>query len=356
MAEAPDQRTEWLAAVAAFGLPGAGRIGPRPGSIGDVMADSSQHRLTGVLAAAAASEAIELSPDEFSQLALAHEGAMREALLLEEVLLEAIGVLTSAGIDSRVLKGAALAHMVHADPAERCFGDNDVWVGSADVDAAVTALMDAGARRPVPPLSPSYDRRFAKSVTLQWTGSTEFDLHRTLAAGPYGFLIDLAELARDPAEVILAGRAVRTLPADLHLLHGAIHVALGDVDARFGNVRDLALLAARPSVDHEAVVETANRWGCAAPLAVGLRTTAALGHHRTDLEHWADAYVISDIDRRRLAVYAERDGRFRRQARASWSVLGWRDRLAFTRALLMPNAANRAARRARTAVSPSPSG
>ena len=96
-------------------------------------------------------------------------------------------------------------------------------------------------------------------------------LHRTLAAGPYGHLIHLDELSRDPVDVILAGRAVRTLPADLHLVHGAIHVALGDVDPRLGNVRDLALLAAWPSVDTDEVVETATRWECAAPMALGLR-------------------------------------------------------------------------------------
>lgn len=72
--------------------------------------------------------------------------------------------------------------------------------------------------------------------------------HRTrpashAGAGPYGLLINLGDLFRDPAEILLAGRSVRTLSADLHLLHRAIHVALGDVDARLGNVRDLGLLS-----------------------------------------------------------------------------------------------------------------
>lgn len=349
MSELADSGDGWLAKIAAFDLPGARGAGAMPGSINDVLRGASEQRLTGVLAAAVDADALDLTLDDRAELARAHEGSMREALLLEEVLLEAIGVLGEVGVDYRVLKGTALAHMVHADPADRCFGDNDVLVRSADVDGAVNALVAAGAVRGVPPLSTSFDRRFAKSVTLGWTGPSELDLHRTLAAGPYGFLIGLDDLFRDPAELLLAGRGVRTLSADLHLVHGAIHVALGDVEARLGNVRDLALLAVRPSVDPESVRETAERWGCTAPLAVGLRATAALGHDRSELERWADDYGISDVDRRRLSVYRERAGRYRRQARASWRVLGWRDRVAFTRALVMPSPANRAERaRSRT--------
>lgn len=332
--------TEWLQGLAGLGLPGAATQLDLPVSIDEVVVDAARHKLTGVLAAAVAEGAVTLASDDRVVVARAHENAMREVLLLEEVLLEAVAVLKKAGIEHRVLKGAALAHMVHLDPAERCFGDNDVLVASADIDRAVAALTAAGATRPMPPLSASYDRRFAKSVTLRWSGATELDLHRTLAAGPYGHVIDLDDLFGNPAEILLAGRAVHTLPAELHLLHGALHVALGDVDYRLGNVRDLALLSAWPSIDHDRVIETAQRWGCAAPLAEGLRTTAGLGHQRTPIEMWAQTHVATDRDRRWLEVYRRRDGRFRRQALASLSVLGWRDRVAFSVALLRPRAAN----------------
>lgn len=333
----------WSAALTANGLPGARPVGALP-PIGELLSTAAEHKLLGVLAAAVADGAIELTPDDRGRVGEAHEGAMREVLLLEEMLLEAVAVLDGAGIDYRVLKGAALAHTVHDNPAERCFGDNDVLVASAHIDAAIAALVAAGATRPVPALSASFDRRFAKSITLGWIGGTELDLHRTLAPGPYGHLIPLDELYRDPVEVLLAGRAVHTLPPQLHLLHAAIHVALGDVDARLGNVRDLALLAAWPSVDADEVVDAAIRWGCAAPIALGLRTTATLGLSRTSLEQWADDYVISNRDRRLLTAYGQSHGRYRRQARASWRVLGWSDRLAFARALVRPSAANRAAR------------
>ncbi len=334
---------DWLRSLAGHGLPGAGALRPEP--VTDArLAAAARHRLGGVLAAAVADGSLEVEADDRARIARAHEEAMRAALLLEEELLRASEVLATAGIDHRVLKGAALAHMVHPDPAERCFGDNDVLVGADDVDAAVGALLEAGARRPVPALSSTFDRRFAKSVTLHWGGGTELDLHRTLAAGPYGFLVILDDLFRDPVEVMLAGRVVSTLPADLHLIHGAIHVALGDTEPRLGNVRDVALLAARPSVDLDRVIATVQRWQCAAPVAMGLRATRALGHDRSPVEEWAEGLTISETDRRRLECYSDREGRFRRQARASMSVLGWRDRVAFARALLRPSAANRAAR------------
>jgi len=334
---------DWLRSLAGHGLPGAGSL--RPGPVPDTMlAAITRHRLSGVLAAAVADGSLEVDADERARIARTHEDAMREALLLEEQLLVASEVLATEGIDHRVLKGSALARMVHPDPAERCFGDNDVLVAADDIDAAVDALLRAGARRPVPALSSSFDRRFAKSVTLHWTGGTELDLHRTLAAGPFGFLVILDDLFRDPVEVILAGRPIPTLPTDLHLIHGAIHVALGDTEPRLGNVRDIALLAAEPSIDLGRVVDTVERWQCAAPVAMGLRATRTLGHHRSPVEEWAEAYTISETDRRRLECYSDREGRFRRQARASMSVLGWRDRIAFARALLRPSAANRSAR------------
>lgn len=334
----------WLSALAAHGLPGAPAIGPLP-PIDEVIRAASTHKLLGVLAAAIADRAVDVDDDDRALVAEAHEDAMREVLLLEEELLRAVGVLDDAGIESRVLKGAALAHTVHRDPAERCFGDNDVLVAADDIDAAVTALVGAGATRPVPALSSSFDRRFAKSVTLRWHADTELDLHRTLAPGPYGLLIRLEDLMVDPVELVLAGRSVSTLPPTQHLLHAAVHVALGDVEPRLGNVRDVALLAASSAVAVDGVLEQARRWECAAPVALGLRAAAGLGLPGTDLGRWAEDYVITDRDRRLLASYAERDGRFRAQARVSWGVLGWRDRPAFARALLRPSAANRAARR-----------
>ena len=336
--------TEWIHRLAAYRLPGAIGPGAPSGPITDTLDAVAQHKLIGVLAAAVRQGAVPLTDAHRVAVAAAHETAMREVLLLEEMLIDAVEVLGEAGLDHRVLKGSALAQLVCDEPSERSFGDNDLLISPDQIDRAVVALLAAGGTRPVPALSADFDRRFAKSVTMRWHGPSELDLHRTLVAGPYGFLLDIDDLARDPVEFSLAGRALHTLPPAVHLIHGALHVALGDVAARLGNVRDLALLCSISTLDAEAIIAMVSRWGCAAPFAVGLGSTEALGHTPTPLEEWARDHEASPADRRRLAVYGERQDRFRRQARATLSVLGWRDRVAFTRALLWPTAANRAAR------------
>ncbi|MEZ5165875.1 MAG: nucleotidyltransferase family protein [Acidimicrobiales bacterium] len=326
----------WLMSVAGYGIGPRRIIDAPPGGVGNVLAGVARHKLIGPLAAAVAAGDLAVGEADRAEIARRHEDAMREVLLLEETLLDAIAVLDRHGIDHRLLKGAALAHLVHPDPAERSFGDNDLLIAPAEIDRAVSALLEAGARRLSPPLSADYDRRFAKSVTLGWHHGTELDLHRTLAAGPYGFLVDLAELHAAPADLDLAGRTLRTLPSSGHLIHGALHVALGDVVPRFGNLRDVALLAARPDIDPRRLVDTATRWGCAAPTALGLRAAARLGLPHTAVTEWAEAFRPSRRDQRRLEVYTSRDRRFRRQSLAVLREMSWVDRPAFLRALLTP--------------------
>ena len=324
----------WLWELASLGLPGGPGPGPPPSGLRSLLGPVGHHRLTGVLAAAVADGTVPTGDEDRAAVEAAHEAAMREALLLEDMLLEGVAVLATAGIEPLVLKGSAFAHVVHPDPAQRCFGDIDLLVRSEEIDAAVDALIAAGGRRPAPELAPGFDRRFAKAVTLRWHGGTEMDLHRTLAAGPYGFLVDLTELFAVPAHFRLAGRQLRTLEPDHQLLHAALHLSLGDVDVRLGHVRDLALLCRHPSVDAERVLAGAGRWGIEAPVADGLRHVGRLGLPATRLEDWAAGFTPGRRDRVRMSAYRRRRGRYRRQALASLPVLGRTERVAFLRALL----------------------
>ena len=301
-----------------------------PVDVGRHLPELGRHKLVGVARAAMDAGAIEV--DRPDALAEAHERAMAEALLLEDVLLSALDDLAEAGIRALVLKGSALAHGLGPDPAERTFGDTDLLVAADALPDAATALERRGARRVQPGVSTVYERRFAKSITLHWHHDTELDLHRTLAPGPYGLLIDAEALFVHPGSFDLAGRAVPTTSAEMHLLHGAVHVALGDVEPRLGNVRDVALLL-RHDLDLDLVVRTAEAWGCAHPVALGLRAAAAIGAGDHPLIDWADANQPTRRDRRLIESYRDRDGRFRRQSLASLRVLPWTDRVAFLRAL-----------------------
>ncbi|MEM9466710.1 MAG: nucleotidyltransferase family protein [Actinomycetota bacterium] len=289
----------------------------------------AEHRLTGV--AHAAMRAGDLEVDDPDRVADAHRDAMARSLLLEDVLLDAIDVLDRARIESRVLKGAALAHR-DGDPDRREFGDNDLLVRPDQLRPAAAALEAAGAMRVFPPLSERWERRFAKSITLRWR-QTELDLHRTLAPGPYGLTIDGDALFADRHSIVLAGVDLATLGADHHLIHAAVHVALGDVHPRLGNVRDTALLLSAPDLDADRVIATVVRWGIGAPFAAGVDAAAAIGAERTGVVEWAERFSPGRRDRRLMQSYRAREGRFRRQSLASLRVLGWRDRVAYVRAI-----------------------
>ncbi|MEM8748257.1 MAG: nucleotidyltransferase family protein [Actinomycetota bacterium] len=288
-----------------------------------------EHRLTGVLLAAV--RAGDIHVDAPAAVFDAHESAMAQALLLEDTMLDAVEALADAGIRAQLLKGAAIAHLL-PDPGLRVFGDTDLLVPSDRLGDAAAALEPLGAGRAQAAVSPDWERRFAKSVTLRWRSATEIDLHRTLAPGPYGHLVDLAELERCDDIVSIGGVGVPTLSPELHLVHAALHVALGDVAPRLGNVRDIAVLLERTDLDVDRVMRTVVRWGAEAPFARGVAAAGAIGARHAVVD-WAHAHRPRGRDRRLLASYEERNGRFRRQTLASLSVVPWRDKPALVRSL-----------------------
>ena len=309
----------------------------------ELVAGARRHRLVGVLGAAVAAQDIEADDDDVG--ALAHEvtDAMGEVVLLEDVMLDAVEILGRNGIEHRVLKGSALAPTVHPDPAHRSFGDTDLLVRSSQIDSAVTVLTGAAGPRRTPPLSGDFDRRFAKSVTLDWLRGTELDLHRTLAPGPFGLRIPLDDLWTESRYFSLAGESIQTLSPELHLLNGAYHVVLGDTEPRYGNVRDIALLLAR-GLDVDGIVAAVERWRGEAVLAEAIGLIDDIGAPTGALGEWADGIEVSARDRRCLDTYGRRQSRFRRQAMAVLRELPWRDRLAYARAVALPARPNLEAR------------
>ncbi len=305
--------------------------GPRRSMVvAELLPEVLRHKLIGVLAAMI--EADEIEVDDEAAVWQAHNDAMAACLMLEDVLLQAVDVLDAAGIEWRVLKGSALAHGLPADPSERSFGDNDLLVRGAQIEAAVEVLTAAGGRRLQPRVSPAFDRRFSKSITMGWLAGTELDLHRTLAPGPFGLTIDPDDLftrLSGSASFPLAGRELPTLDSTGHLLQAAIHVALGDIEPRLGNVRDIAWLLTGVDVDADVVVATASRWHCELPVALGIRAAAELGVRAHPLVEWAEAFRPRSRDARSLSSYRRRPGRFRAQAMAALRVLPWRDRPAY---------------------------
>ncbi len=292
----------------------------------------AHQRLGGVLARAIASGAIDASDEQARDAyALAMEEAATD-LLLERALLRWSAVLESTAIPYRVLKGAALAHLVYPEPAVRSFGDVDLLVRSAELDAAVVAFTRAGLQRRSPELHPGFDRRFGKGVTFVDSDGWELDLHRTLAPGPFGLRVDDSGLfAAAPEWLTLGGRTLPCLaPTDM-FLHACLHAVLGDAEPRWGALRDVVQLAHDRRVEPHEVITRARSWRVDAVVARAVSTAWTLLDVDADLElvRWAQSEQPTRRDEHLLAAYGSGRSYARLAAASLPEIPGWADRIRF---------------------------
>lgn len=321
-----------LAVVLRHGLAPPGPAPGPPAVLDDARAarlvDSAvAGRCVGLLAAAWADGAVTLPDPAVSRLRDAAVRAAGVALVLERLLLEVADHLDRLGVPYRVLKGPALAHTAYPDPAWRDFGDVDLLVRGDDLPGVIRALERRGATRLFPPPGPRWERTVAKSVTVRLPGGWELDLHRSVAHGPWGLLIDVEDLWRRSTRFVLAGRDLPTLTPELHLAHALVHVGLGSSRPRWSNLRDVAELGTRPGLDRPVVLGLLERWRARVPagLAAGWAATAT----GADLG-WLAGGPPSTRERRWLELY-RRDpqpfGRLTLEALAAPAAPGRRARL-----------------------------
>lgn len=299
---------ELLSAVAAYGLPGrTGALRQRPLDDGRwrcLLAAVSRQRLAGHLVHAIAEGALPATVEQEAQARHLHLVWLGRVLCLERLLLEVVGTVERAGIDHRVLKGPATAHLVYPDPALRLFVDIDVLVPTDRFDDAASALVAAGCRRPSPELRPGFDRRFGKGATLLTAGGHEVDLHRTFAQGPFGLTVDLAAVFRAPVTLHLGGRDLRALDQELSFLVACYHAALGDATPRLVPLRDVAELLLGHDLDLGRVAGLARSWRAEAVVARAVRCAwRTLDLQPVGLSRWAGEYRATRAERWMLDAY-----------------------------------------------------
>jgi hypothetical protein len=252
-----------LGAAVAHGIDGAlpwptGPIGAD--AFQDLMQRALEERMLGALAQAVFEGAFELPPEQLQQLTEHHTRWLAHGLGLERLLLEVVERFTAAGIDVRVLKGAALAHLVYADPSWRVGADIDLLVPADQLAAAVAAGVGVlGGEQALPELRPGFDREFGKESMVR-VGPYELDLHRTFVTGPFGLMIELDELFGDSTPVQIGGSEVHALGPVHQFLHACYNTALGDYPVRLCAVRDLLLCRQLLDIDLDEVIATARRW------------------------------------------------------------------------------------------------
>jgi hypothetical protein len=342
-----------LLAAAAYGLPGSSRAFPEEPldaqAWAAVLAGAQRYRVTGLFRAAAADGALPTKPSQVQQAQAAHRNGLLRVMALERELVAVVDLLAGAGIESRVLKGSAVAHLDYSDPALRSFVDLDVLVRGRDIDRAVATLGAAGFRRTLAEPRPGFDRRFDKGMTLIARAGFELDLHRTFVLGPWGVLVDLDQVWDEGEEFRVGGHVLRALSRLNRFLHACYHAALGDWPLRLGSLRDVAEMLRWADGNATVVRQRAASWGVEAVVAAAvadsrrLLGTAPAG----ELSEWAEGYSFSSRDESWLDLHTRADKTFSAQAIATLRVLPrLRDKAAYLHALVLPDGRYTAGRHA----------
>jgi hypothetical protein len=313
---------------------------PGPDVWARLLAAARAQRLLGHLVAAVGAGALVVSAPQLDELRAAHLDGLGTVLRIERTMLEATRALDGIGVDHRVIKGAALAHVLYDDPSERGYGDVDLLVPGASMDRAVRALVGLGYRREYPELRAGFDARFTKAVTLVNRDGLELDVHRTLLMGPLGMLVDVDGLLAVPGHFEVAGQRIRTLDGAGHAFQAAYAVAFGDQPPRLSAQRDLAQLLLTAAVDEARLLDLAARSEARAVLARAICTTwdglaLEVAH---PLHDWARTYTPSAEEVRLQRSYVGSRRSYAAKARDALGVLpSTSQRLAFLRALLTPS-------------------
>ena len=130
---------------------------------------AEQHRVTGVVLAALDDGAATGVPDELiDDLADRHLRLLQQSLMAEADLVFVARLFQDAGIEFRVLKGLATAHLDYPDPALRLTGDVDVLVRRGQLDAATEVLGPyVDWEQSYPDRVRRWVQRYGKDRTLQ---------------------------------------------------------------------------------------------------------------------------------------------------------------------------------------------
>jgi hypothetical protein len=331
-----------LLAAAGHELPGAARPFPSaPLSEEDwtaLLTAAKCHRLLGPLRAAADAGALPVTSSQRTAARGVHRAVLLRVLSLEQHLVSVHALLAGAGVECRVLKGSAYAHLDYPEPALRSFVDLDLLFRPADIARAVPVLESAGFARTLAEPRPGFDERFDKGMTLRSPAGFEIDLHRTFVLGPWGVRVNIDDLWDQGAKFTIGDHVLTALSAQNRFLHACYHAALGDWPLRLGSLRDVAQLV--PASGHESLIDRARSWGVQAVVAAAVAdSTRLLGIAPTGvLREWAAAYVPTRREEHWLGLHTQENKTFAAQAMATLPVLpGIRDKAAYLRALVLPN-------------------
>jgi hypothetical protein len=338
-----------LRAAVAFGLHGRrdDELGRWP-LTREVIAAAVSHRVQGLLWRAiesglfADSELIEEAQE-------AYLAALRTCMWAEETAILALDVLTAAGIETRVLKGVALARLDYERPEHRIFGDADLLIHPNDHRRALSVLAAAGFVRAVPPVRLWWERRFGKSIVFTSPTGGELDLHLRMTGGYFGERIDHDSIWQHPGEPVLFGdRPAVALDRESRLLQACCHSILGGGSGLRASC-DVAQLILCRDVNWHRTAERAGVSGAGIVMSNAV-SRAWRGLYLDPLHpvaRWANDFTPDAEQVVALSYYcrALESGRWMAEGRSTLAALRARDRLRFAVGLVLRSSLSRRARK-----------
>jgi hypothetical protein len=315
-----------------------------------VLADARRHKVVGLLDQAVADGVITTSSAFTGLLGEAAAEAAARSLFVERTLLQVHDLLSGAGIEHRFLKGSGVAHRFYPHPGLRTFIDVDVLIPVDQLTSAQAELARAGYTAD-PDIREGFLLRFGKSVTMRSPRMVEVDLHRTLAAPPFGVAATPDPLWERPAASIELGRhRVPVLDGVATFVHACVHESLSP-RPRLAPLRDVAQIAAHVATRLEDVETLARALGVKACVAEAVDATEQhLGVRREAVHDRVAGWPIPPRERRWIAAY---HGSTWRHVRAGiQGVPGLTAKATYLAAVMFPQpelAARRGGRRRRLA-------
>jgi hypothetical protein len=296
------------------------------------------HRLTGLALEACDRGELRLPDQNLEELRGLHRESMALALRLEARLIEVAEALTGAGVDVTVLKGPALAHGYYPQAVWRPFSDLDLMVDGVDWATTAETLTKLGFERALPEPRAGFDVNFGKAVS--WTsGHIGIDLHRTLAAGPFGMWMKPEELRARREEFTLGGQTFKRFDATGLLLHACVHASLGWRPPLLLPLRDVLQIAAVDGIDWDRLQNWSESWRLNAVLQHALTTASSL--LGTPLPRPARNLLDVPVDTKEIrALEAYTTNRRQRGGTALATIQaipGLRQRVRYARSLVLPN-------------------
>jgi Uncharacterised nucleotidyltransferase len=291
--------------IAAYGLPGGGRLPDAPLAPRDwevVLSKVRAHRIVGFLMRAVQDGRFAVDREQRGQVVHLYRQTRCYTVALQGQLVRLTGLLEQGGVEYRVLKGAALAALAYPDQSLRSYGDIDILVSPVQFEYTVGLLEREGYRRTAGwhRVGHAHD----KSTVLSTAGGYLVDLHYALARGPYKWLIPTADLFAEPQTFLLGTRLLPTLPPAEQFLHVCLHARIGNIPLRLLSIRDVVQCAVSTQFSWAVVQQLCVKWRMSGVVGASIRTAQdCLGIDLGDSAQLLANYQPSSRERRLMRPY-----------------------------------------------------